>query len=33
MLLALKDSPAFVVENLCSWFKRTINYDKRKLKN
>ena len=31
MLLALKDSPlnsAFVVENLCDYFKRTINYDK-----
>ena len=35
MLLALKDSPlnsAFVVENLCGEFKRTINYDKTKLK-
>ena len=35
MLLALKDSPlnsAFVVENLCGYFKRTINYDKTKLK-
>ena len=34
MLLALKDSPlnsAFVVENLCGQFKRTINYDKTKL--
>ena len=36
MLLALKDSPlnsAFVVENLCGWFKYTINYDKTNLKN
>ena len=35
MLLALKDSPlnsAFVVENLCGEFKRTINDDKTKLK-
>ena len=35
MLLTLKDSPlnsAFVVENLCGYFKRTINYDKTKLK-
>ena len=34
MLLALKDSPlnsAFVVENLCGWFKYT--YDKTNLKN
>ena len=30
----LKDSPlnsAFVVENLCGWFKYTINYGKTKL--
>ena len=35
MLLALKDAPlnsAFVVENLCGYFKHTINYDKIKLK-
>ena len=35
MLLALKDfllNSAFVVENLCGEFKRTINYDKIKLK-
>ena len=35
MLLALKGSPvnpAFVVENLCGEFKRTINYDKTELK-
>ena len=35
MLLALKDSPlnsAFVVENLCGYFKCTINYDKTKSK-
>ena len=35
ILLALKDSPlnsAFVVENLCGLFKRTLNYDKTKLK-
>ena len=35
MLLALKDSPlnsAFVVVNLCGYFKRIINYDKIKLK-
>ena len=36
MLLALNDSPlnsAFVVENLCGQIKRTIKYDKTKLKN
>ena len=35
MLVALNDSPlnsAFVVENLCCYFKCTINYDKTKLK-
>ena len=35
MLLALKDSPlhsAFVVENLYSKFKHSINYNKTKLK-
>ena len=35
MLLVLKDTPlnsAFVIENLCGWFKLTINYDKTKLK-
>ena len=35
MLLALKDPPlnsAVVVENLCGYFKHTINYDKIKLK-
>ena len=36
MLLTLKDNPlnsAFVVENLCGYFKCAINYDKIKLKN
>ena len=36
MLLALKDSllnSAFVVENLCGEFKRSINYDNTKLGN
>ena len=35
MLLALKDSPlnsAFVVENMCGYFKRAINDGKTKLK-
>ena len=32
MLLASKDSSAFVVGNLCGYFKHTINYDKTRLK-